>query len=115
MLAKKEKRRKRIKYRIRKQINGNAVRPRVSIYRSNKQIYCQAIDDNSSTTLVSASSTEVKSSGNKAEVAKEVGKLLASKLKDGGFETAVLDRNGYLYHGRVKALADGIREGGIQL
>lgn len=115
MLAKKEQRRRRIKYRIRKQINGNAVRPRVSIYRSNKQIYAQAIDDNNNTTLASASSREVKAKGTKADVAKEVGKLLANKLKDGGYEIAVLDRNGYLYHGRVKALADGIREGGIQL
>ncbi|MDR0754649.1 MAG: 50S ribosomal protein L18 [Prevotellaceae bacterium] len=119
MALTKIERRQRIKYRIRKKINGTAEKPRMSVYRSNKQIYVQIIDDLKSITLVAASSTE-KSIAEQVkgkpgvEVAKEVGKLIAQKAKEKGIETVVFDRNGYLYHGRVKSLAESAREGGLK-
>lgn len=107
-------RRKRVKSRIRGKISGDAARPRLSVFRSNKQIYAQLIDDISAHTLASASSAEVKSKdSSKVDVAKEVGKNLAEKAKAAGISNVVFDRGGYLYHGRVKALADGAREGGL--
>lgn len=112
----KSRRRRTIQNRIRKKIKGTGNRPRLSIFRSNKEIYVQVIDDLTGTTLVSASSREAdiaKQDGNKTAVAKEVGKLIAERVKAENIERVVFDRGGYLYHGRVKALADGAREGGL--
>lgn len=109
----KSERRKRIQMRIRKKISGSAERPRVAVFRSNTQIYAQIIDDAAGKTLVAASSLELKSKGNKTEIATQVGKALAAKAKDAGLANVVFDRGGYLFHGRVKALADGAREGGL--
>ncbi|MDR0363444.1 MAG: 50S ribosomal protein L18 [Bacteroidales bacterium] len=114
---KKEYRRNRIKRRIRKRLSGTAERPRMSVFRSNKEIYVQFIDDLNSKTLAAASSKsesmkEVK--GTKMEIAAQVGKLAAEAAKSAGISTVVFDRNGYLYHGRVKALADAAREGGLK-
>ena len=115
MLSYKEQRRRRIRYRIRNKIKGNASRPRLSIYRSNKSIYCQLIDDSSGTTLAQANSSETASNGGstKTDVAKSVGKLIAERSKKLDIEHVIFDRGGYLYHGRVKSLADGAREGGL--
>lgn len=110
-------RRFRIKKRIRKTINGTAERPRMSVFRSNKQIYVQLIDDLNGKTLVSASSRD-ESVGdakmNKIEQAEKVGKLVADRATKAGIETVVFDRNGYLYHGRVKSLAEAARKGGLK-
>jgi len=106
--------RARRKRRIRGRISGTAARPRVSVFRSNKAIYAQLVDDATAATIVSARSAEVDAAGlKKAEVAKKVGELLAQRAKDKGIESVVFDRSGYLYHGRVKALAEGAREGGL--
>ncbi|HMK93546.1 MAG TPA: 50S ribosomal protein L18 [Thermoleophilia bacterium] len=106
--------RARRKRRIRGRISGTAERPRVSVFRSNRAIYAQLVDDATAATVVSARSAEVDASGlKKAEVAKKVGELLAQRAKDKGIESVVFDRSGYLYHGRVKALAEGAREGGL--
>lgn len=107
--------RKRIKRRIRKSLSGTATKPRLAVYRSNKAIYAQLIDDVSAITLASASSKEnsIGGSGTKSDQAKAVGALIAEKAKSKNIETCVFDRGGYLYHGRVKALADGAREGGL--
>lgn len=115
--AKKLKSRNKIKSRIRKKISGTTSIPRLSVFRSNKQIYAQIIDDLNGETLCAAGSKDAAcgSGTNKVEQAKEVGKLLASRAKDNNIESVVFDRNGYLYHGRVKALADGAREGGLSL
>ena len=116
-LTKLEKR-MRIKKRIRNIISGTADIPRVAVYRSNKQIYVQVIDDLKRITLLSASSKEKEIAGitgiKKTEQAKLVGKLLASKCKAKGIEKVVFDRGGYKYHGRVKSLADAAREGGLK-
>lgn len=108
-------RRKRIHYRIRKDIKGTASRPRLSVYRSNREIYAQLIDDVAGNTICSASSKQdtPDAKGNKVSIASEVGKALAAKAKDNDINRIVFDRSGYLYHGRVKALADGAREGGL--
>jgi len=108
-------RRHRIKRRVRKTVSGTAERPRLSVYRSNKEIYAQLVDDTTGKTLVFASSKEkeVKADGPKIEVSKLVGKLVAEKALQSGIKTVCFDRNGYLYHGRVKALAEGAREGGL--
>jgi len=111
-----EERRQRIKYRIRKKIKGTPERPRLCVFRSNKEIYAQIIDDVSRKVLASASSMEkaLKNfKGTKTEKSIAVGKLIAEKAKQKGIEKVVFDRNGYLYHGRVKALADAAREGGL--
>ena len=106
--------RARRKRRIRGRINGTTERPRVSVFRSNKAIYAQLVDDAAAATIVAARSAEVDGSGlKKSEVAKKVGELLAQRAKDKGIERVVFDRSGYLYHGRVKALAEGAREGGL--
>lgn len=105
--------RTRVKFRIRKKVNGTGVKPRLSVFRSNKEIYCQIIDDVNGVTLASATSKGTKSSGNKVSVAAQVGKSLAAKAIAAGINTVVFDRGGYLYHGRVKSLADGAREGGL--
>ncbi len=93
---------------------GTSERPRLSIFRSNKAIYAQLINDLEGHTLASASSREIKSKKFDLDVSKEVGKQLATKAKAGGVETAIFDRGGYLYHGKVKSLAEGAREGGLK-
>ncbi|HLV51276.1 MAG TPA: 50S ribosomal protein L18 [Flavobacterium sp.] len=112
-ISKTEKRQK-IKRRVRRNIFGTAERPRLSVYRSNKEIYAQLVDDNAGVTLASASSREAKAGGTKTEQSAAVGKLIAEKAKSKGVETVVFDRNGFVYHGRIKALADGAREGGLK-
>lgn len=105
--------------RVRLKISGSAERPRLCIFRSSKHIYAQIIDDVSSTTLVAASSMDealkgkLKYSGNK-EAAKEVGKLIGSKAIEKGIKSVVFDRGGYIYHGRIKEIADGAREAGLE-
>ena len=118
MALTKIERRKRIKLRIRKEIYGTKDLPRLSVFRSNKQIYVQILDDEGGKTLLSVSSTikEIaeKSGITKIEQAKLVGKLAAEKSKESGISQVVFDRYGYLYHGRVKALAEAAREGGLK-
>ena len=117
MALTKEKRRLRIKMRIRKIISGTAACPRLSVFRSNTQMSVQLIDDIANTTLVSVSSLckEIADKkGTKTEQAILVGTAIAEKAKAAGFESVVFDRNGYLYHGRVKALADAARSGGLK-
>lgn len=115
MSGKKTSRRERIKKGIRKRLSGSAERPRLSVYRSNKGIYAQVIDDQAGVTLVSASSLtkDFSASGNKVEQSKAVGKLIGEKAVAAGISKVVFDRNGYLYHGRVKSLAEGAREAGL--
>lgn len=108
----KAKRRKKIRLGIRRKISGTASKPRLSIFRSNTGMYCQIIDDVTGSTLVSASSAGLK--GSKVDQASAVGKSLAEKAKSQNIESVVFDRSGYLYHGRIKALADSAREGGLQ-
>ena len=118
MALTKADRRQRIKYRIRKRLSGSGERPRMTVYRSNKQIYVQLVDDVTGETLVSASSKEkdiASQKVNKIDQAKLVGKRLAEKAKEKGIETVVFDRNGYLYHGRIKNLADAARESGLKI
>ena len=110
MTTKKEQRRIKIKYRVRNKISGTAARPRLSVFRSNKQIYVQLIDDVAGRTLVSASSKGIEE-GTNSEIAAKVGELVAKKAIEAGYTTVVFDRNGYLFHGRVKSLADGARNG----
>ena len=107
-------RRKRIHKRIRKKIRGTTVRPRLAVFRSNKGIYCQLIDDSTGHTLAQANSREGGVEGkSKTEVARVVGKLIAERGKNKSVKHVLFDRGGYLYHGRVKALAEGAREGGL--
>lgn len=105
--------RKRIHLRIRKKLKGTSVRPRLNVFRSNNHIYCQLIDDRNGVTLAGASSKEVATGGTRTEIAKRVGELIAERASALSIETLVFDRGGYLYHGRVKALADGAREKGL--
>ena len=113
MTTKKVERRIKIKFRIRKSVNGTAERPRLSVFRSNKQIYAQIINDLTGNTLVSASSLGMETMPKKEQAAK-VGELVAKKALEAGITQVVLDRNGYLYHGRVQELADGARKGGLK-
>jgi large subunit ribosomal protein L18 len=106
-----EKRRKR----VRRKIAGTAGRPRLSVYRSNVHIYAQLIDDDAQATLAAADSREVGEAENRKEAARKVGELIASKASEAGIETAVFDRGGNKYHGRIAALAEGAREGGLKL
>ena len=106
-------RRNKIKTRIRGKIAGTAERPRMSVFRSNKGIYVQVIDDLAGVTLAAASSKGLEG-GTKTEVAAKVGKEIAKKAQEKGITEVVFDRNGYLYHGRVKSLADAAREGGLK-
>lgn len=106
-------RRNKIKTRIRGKVSGTAERPRMSVFRSNKGIYVQLIDDLSGRTLVSASSKGLEG-GTKIEVAAKVGADIAKKALESGITTVVFDRNGYLFHGRVKSLADAAREAGLK-
>lgn len=115
--SKKVLRRARIRRRLRQKIAGTGQTPRLAIFRSNKQIYAQIIDDVEGQTLVSCSSQHKDlnlQSLSKTDVSREVGKKLAEIAKDKGVETVVFDRGGYKYHGRVKALAEGAREGGLK-
>jgi len=117
MAITKTEKREKIKLRIRKRIKGTPGKPRISVYRSNKQIYAQAIDDVNGLTLAAASSREkelASVAGKKSELAVMVGKRLAAVCKEKGIENVVFDRSGYQYHGRVKSLADGAREGGLK-
>ncbi|MHA7110474.1 50S ribosomal protein L18 [Sunxiuqinia elliptica] len=117
MALTKQQRRYRIKKRIRKIVSGTSERPRLSVFRSNKQIYAQLVNDVDGTTLLAISSLNKEISekeGNKSEIAALVGKALAEKAKAAGIENVVFDRNGYLYHGRVKQLAEAAREGGLK-
>jgi large subunit ribosomal protein L18 len=117
MALTKYQRRYRIKMRIRKIVSGTSERPRLSVFRSNKQIYAQLVNDIDGTTLLAVSSLNkeiVEKEGNKSEKAALVGKTLAEKAKAAGLESVVFDRNGYLYHGRVKQLADAALEGGLK-
>jgi large subunit ribosomal protein L18 len=118
MALTKLERRSRIRMRIRKKISGTAEAPRLAVYRSNKQIYVQVIDDLNGVTILSACSKEKEIAGQtgikKTEQAKLVGKLLATKCIEKGIEKVVFDRSGYKYHGRVKSLADAAREGGLK-
>ncbi len=106
-------RRNKIKTRIRGKISGTAERPRMSVFRSNKAIYVQVIDDLRGTTLAAASSKGI-SEGTKVEIAAKVGEEIAKKAVEKGIAEVVFDRNGYLYHGRVKSLADAARKGGLK-
>lgn len=112
MSTKKELRRKRIKLGIRGKISGTADTPRLAVFRSNKQIYAQIIDDVTGVTLASASSLKLTSASG-VELAKEVGTIIAKEAKSKGLTSVKFDRGGYLYHGRVKALAEAAREGGL--
>lgn len=115
MSIQKSDRRLRIRRSIRTKISGTPTRPRLSVFRSNKAIYAQLIDDLSGNTLVSASSSVVAvADGSKKDVSSVVGKTLAEKAQEKGITEAVFDRSGYLYHGRVKSLAEGAREGGLK-
>ena len=111
-------RRQKLRWRIRSKVKGTAQKPRLSVFRSNRDIYAQLIDDTTGTTLAAASSRAkdiTAQSGNKVEKAVMVGRALAEKAKGLGIETCIFDRGGYLYHGRVKGIADGAREGGLKL
>jgi large subunit ribosomal protein L18 len=112
MIQSKKDSSQRVIYPIRKKVSGTSERPRLAIFRSNKEIYAQVIDDVNGNTLASASSKEAK--GTKTEQASVVGKLIADNAKKAGVETVVFDRGGFLYHGRVKALADSAREAGLK-
>jgi large subunit ribosomal protein L18 len=115
MAGKNNERRERIKLSVRNKISGTKERPRLSVFRSNKGLFVQVIDDESGTTLASASTKEL---GEKAKLnqadSKNVGKKIAEKVLASGIQSIVFDRNGYLYHGNIKALADGAREGGLK-
>lgn len=113
MIKSKSSRRAKIKRRIRRKVLGTAEMPRLCVYRSNKAIYVQLIDDTKGATLLSASSSGIVK-GTKCEIAKEVGKAIAEKATANGIESVKFDRNGYLYHGRVKNLAEGAREAGLK-
>ena len=111
------KRRRKIRYKIRKKIEGTGETPRLSVFRSNAEIYAQVIDDISGKTLLAASSLEkalAKTKGNKTELAKIVGKTVGERALKAGVESVKFDRSGYLYHGRIKALAEGAREAGLK-
>ena len=112
----KSERRQRIQYRVRKIVSGTASRPRLSVFRSNKEIYTQLIDDVNGVTLLTASSKDkgVDTKGTNIEVATAVGKLVAEKALKAGIDTVTFDRGGYLYHGRIKSLAEGARAAGLK-
>ncbi|MEW4923024.1 50S ribosomal protein L18 [Algibacter sp. 2305UL17-15] len=117
MILTKNQRRLRIKSRIRKIVSGTETRPRLTVFRSNKEIYAQIVDDVNGKTISAASSRDkdiAKSKGNKTELANLVGKAVAEKALKAGVETIAFDRGGYLYHGRVKSLAEGAREAGLK-
>lgn len=100
--------------RVRSRISGEATRPRLAVFKANRHIYAQLIDDEAGKTLAQASSKDVKVKGKKSELATEVGKMLATKAIAKGLKSVKFDRGGFAYHGRVKALAEGAREGGLE-
>ena len=111
----KSERRQRIKFRIRKIVSGTAAKPRLSVFRSNKEIYAQLIDDVNGVTLLAASSREKEiGKGTNVEVAAAVGKLVGEKALKAGIDAVTFDRGGYLYHGRIKSLAEGARAAGLK-
>ena len=112
MIKSKKDSRQKVRFAIRKKVSGTSERPRLAVFRSNKEIYAQIIDDVTGTTLASASSSEAK--GSKTEQAAVAGKLIADNAKKAGVESVVFDRGGFLYHGRVKALAEAAREAGLK-
>ena len=115
MSLSKSERRQRIKFRIRKIVSGTATKPRLSVFRSNKEIYAQLIDDVNGVTLLAASSREKEvGKGTNVEVANAVGKLVGEKALKAGIETVTFDRGGYLYHGRIQSLAEGARAAGLK-
>ena len=117
MKLSKQDRRQRLRFRIRKTVTGTVQRPRLAVFRSNKEIYAQLIDDVSGKTITAASSRDKDidaTKANKVEAAKLVGKAIAEKAVKAGVDTISFDRGGYLYHGRVKSLAEGAREGGLK-
>jgi large subunit ribosomal protein L18 len=114
MAVNKEQRRLRIKRSIRNKISGTSERPRLSVFRSNKNIYAQIIDDLSGRTLAAVSSDKAEGATHKVATSAEVGKQIAQKALELGISSVVFDRSGYLYHGRVKSLADGAREAGLK-
>lgn len=101
--------------RVRKKVAGTAERPRLAVYRSNRHIYAQLVDDRAAATLAAASDAEVEGSDGKIDRAKAVGKLIADRAKGAGIDRVVFDRGGRRYHGRVAAVAEGAREGGLQI
>ncbi|MDR3057037.1 MAG: 50S ribosomal protein L18 [Prevotella sp.] len=107
-------RRNKIKLRVRGRISGTTERPRLTVFRSNKQIYAQVIDDLTGKTLAAASSLKMTDKAPKKEIAAKVGELIAKSAQEAGVTTVVFDRNGYLYHGRIKELADAARKGGLK-
>jgi large subunit ribosomal protein L18 len=115
MAFSKEARKKKIQSRIRGKIRGSAERPRLSVYRSNKEIYAQLINDDNGTTVAAASTRDkgFARTGNKTEQSKTVGQAIAKLATEKGLTTVVFDRGGFLYHGRIKAVAEGAREGGL--
>ncbi len=114
-LKRRQKMRRRRHRRVRRKIFGSPERPRLSVFRSNRHIYAQLIDDLAGRTLAAASSAELDANGlSKTEQAEKVGELLAGRAREKNIEKVVFDRGGYLYHGRVKALAEGARKGGMQ-
>jgi len=116
MALNKAQRRARIKHRIRKTVEGTADRPRLAVYRSNKEIYAQLINDDNGATVAAVGSLKNAEAhkGTKIEQAAVVGRLIAEKAKEAGVENVIFDRGGFLYHGRVKALADAAREAGLK-
>ena len=110
----KEERRLKIKAGVRGKISGTPERPRLTVFRSNKQIYAQVIDDTTGKTLAAASSLQLDVKAPKKEIAAKVGELIAKGAQEAGVQTVVFDRNGYLYHGRIKELADAARNGGLK-
>ncbi|MBC7525659.1 MAG: 50S ribosomal protein L18 [Flavobacterium sp.] len=112
----KSERRQRIQHRIRKIVSGTSARPRLSVYRSNKEIYAQLIDDVNGVTIISTSSRDkvVGNKGTNVQIASLVGKLVAEKALKAGIEAVTFDRGGYLYHGRIKSLAEGARAAGLK-
>lgn len=117
MALNKEQRRQRIKFRIRKTVKGTTATPRLCVFRSNSEIYAQLIDDKAGKTILSAGSNDKAmkdAKASKSDLAKQVGKMIAEKATAAGISAVIFDRNGYLYHGRVKSLADGAREGGLK-
>jgi large subunit ribosomal protein L18 len=117
MALSKTQRRERLRFRIRKTVSGTSQRPRLAVFRSNKEIYAQIIDDVNGVTITAASTRDKEidaSKSNKIEAAKLVGKAIAEKALKAGVESITFDRGGYLYHGRIKSLAEGAREGGLK-
>ncbi|MDR0795381.1 MAG: 50S ribosomal protein L18 [Tannerella sp.] len=110
----KETRRIKIKRSIRGKISGTSECPRLTVFRSNKQIYAQLVDDTKGTTLATASSLKIAEKATKKEIAAKVGELIAQNAKEAGIQAVVFDRNGYLYHGRIKELADAARKSGLK-